>query len=145
MGNASGRENGGFSGGDGGGDGGGGGGGDALGRSNGARESHAQTERVPSADLMVNSPPQSPRHLSSPLLFTPQVTPSISWDPYMYTYSHMGIYVFLYAHKCTGVKWWCIIVCMRHMQNKYSICYYIRTCIDYYIMVYLVLPLLCVI
>ncbi|XP_027080920.2 SNF1-related protein kinase regulatory subunit beta-1 isoform X2 [Coffea arabica] len=68
MGNAGGRENGG--GGDGGSADGGGG------RSNGARDSHAGTAAdVPPADLMVNSPPQSPRHLSpnSPLLLAPQV------------------------------------------------------------------------
>ncbi|KAL3530096.1 hypothetical protein ACH5RR_009418 [Cinchona calisaya] len=74
MGNASGRQNGGVDGGGGGG-GGEGPGGDISGRSNGASELHADAMGVPSADLMVNSPPQNPRPPSStsPLLFTPQV------------------------------------------------------------------------
>lgn len=74
MGNVSGRENGGTSGG-----GGSGGGGlmeEIRARSNGEpglRDNHAQQVRVPSTDLMVNSPPRTPRQSPSPLLFSPQV------------------------------------------------------------------------
>ncbi|MCD9561289.1 Beta subunit 1 of SnRK1 [Datura stramonium] len=73
MGNASGREDGAAAV-----VGGGGGGDDEVSgrRSNvesGKVEDHALTSRVPSADLMVNSPPQSPHRSASPLLFGPQV------------------------------------------------------------------------
>ena len=72
----------------GGGDGGGGGGGgggeelrERLSGESGLRENHAPAARVPSADLMVHSPPCSPRYSRSPMLFStqPQVpTPSLS-------------------------------------------------------------------
>lgn len=77
MGNASGRENGGLAG------AGTGGGGDGMlettgissdGGATASRGSRALTVRVGSDDLMMNSPPQNPRHLnSSPLMFNTQV------------------------------------------------------------------------
>ncbi|CAI9106111.1 OLC1v1005179C1 [Oldenlandia corymbosa var. corymbosa] len=78
MGNASARENGGGSSGA----GGGGGGGDGMqgtevlsnGGANPAPQPHALTVRVGSADLMMNSPPRSPRRFdAAPLMFNPQV------------------------------------------------------------------------
>ncbi|OIS97687.1 PREDICTED: SNF1-related protein kinase regulatory subunit beta-1 [Nicotiana attenuata] len=60
-------------------DGGGGGGDEVSGRrssniqSANIGEDHARSTRVASADLMVNSPPQSPHRSASPLLFGPQV------------------------------------------------------------------------
>ncbi|KAM3337386.1 SNF1-related protein kinase regulatory subunit beta-1 [Capsicum galapagoense] len=66
MGNANAREDGGA--------GGRGGGGDGVGEGRRSNvEDHALRTRVVSADLMVNSPPQSPHRSVSPLLFGPQV------------------------------------------------------------------------
>lgn len=76
MGNASGRENGSGA--------VAGGGGDGMlettgissnGGATGSRETHSLTVQVGSADLMMNSPPQSPRHSNTaPLVCNPQVT-----------------------------------------------------------------------
>ncbi|PHU01779.1 SNF1-related protein kinase regulatory subunit beta-1 [Capsicum chinense] len=66
MGNANAREDGGA--------GVRGGGGDGVGEGRRSNvEDHALRTRVVSADLMVNSPPQSPHRSVSPLLFGPQV------------------------------------------------------------------------
>lgn len=98
MGNASGRENGSGAVAAGGGDG-------MLettgissnGGATGSRETQALTVRVGSADLMMNSPPLSPRHFdTAPRVFNPQVT-RLS----LYCTSFVLLAVYIYAYTCT--------------------------------------------
>lgn len=57
---------------------------------------NALNSRVPSADLMVNSPPQSPLRSTSPLLFGPQVS------NFMLIFSYL-LYIHMKQYMCVCV------------------------------------------
>lgn len=107
MGNANAREDGAALAGAGGGD-------EASGRrssvESGVVEDHyALNSRVPSADLMVNSPPQSPPRSASPLLFGPQVS------IFMIIFSCL-----LYIHRKQYMYILCVYVCVCDSKAEFG-------------------------